>query len=114
VIVEIIIVICAAIVGLDIWASWRIFRDDLSSWAQRWGQLAFVWLVPLIGALVTLQLQKKEPERGSGEYRERGLVTSNKSLERTVNHCGRTVRAFAVCARAGVEVRSWPAVQHNR
>ena len=41
-------------------------------------------------------------------------MTSNKSLERTVNHCGRTVRAFAVSARAGALGRSWPAVQHNR
>ena len=38
----------------------------------------------------------------------------NKSLERTVNHRGRTVRAFAVGARAGAKARSWPAVQRNR
>jgi hypothetical protein len=38
----------------------------------------------------------------------------NKSLERTVNQRGRTVRAFAVGALAGVEMWSWPAVQHNR
>jgi len=52
------------------------------------------------------------------EIRERGRdearMPSNKSLERTVNHLGRTVRAFAVGARAGGEERSWPAVQHNR
>ena len=41
-------------------------------------------------------------------------MTSNKSLERTVSHWGRTVREFVACARAGAEVRSWPAVQHNR
>jgi hypothetical protein len=35
----------------------------------------------------------------------------NKSLERTVANWGRTVRASAVGARAGVEVRRWPAVQ---
>ena len=70
VIVAVIIFICAAIVALDIWASWRIFRDDLSSRAQRWAQLGFVWFVPLIGALITLQLKKKEPERGTGQYRE--------------------------------------------
>ena len=38
----------------------------------------------------------------------------NKSLERTVVRCGRTVRAFAVGARAGAEEQSWPAVQRNR
>jgi len=35
---------------------------------------------------------------------------ANKSLERTGNQCGRTVRAVAVYARAGAEKRSWPAV----
>ena len=39
---------------------------------------------------------------------------ANKSLERTVANGGRTVRALAVAARAGAEMRSWPAVQHNR
>jgi hypothetical protein len=38
----------------------------------------------------------------------------NKSLERTVNYCGRTVRAFAAGARAGAQDGSWPAVQRNR
>ena len=41
-------------------------------------------------------------------------MTSDKSLERTVNHGGRTVRAFAVGARAGAEEWSSPAVQRNR
>jgi hypothetical protein len=39
---------------------------------------------------------------------------ANKSLERTVNHRGRTVRAFAVDARAGALWQLWPAVQLNR
>jgi hypothetical protein len=38
----------------------------------------------------------------------------NKPLERTVNDRGRTVRAVALCARAGAQNRSWPAVQNNR
>jgi len=41
-------------------------------------------------------------------------VLANKSFERTVNHRGRTVRAVALCARAGAEVRSRAAVQRNR
>jgi hypothetical protein len=41
-------------------------------------------------------------------------VAPNKSLERTVNHRGRTVRAVALCARAGAEIRSRAAVQRNR
>jgi hypothetical protein len=42
------------------------------------------------------------------------MLISNKSLERTVSHCGPTVRAVALCARAGVNGRLWPAVQRNR
>jgi hypothetical protein len=38
----------------------------------------------------------------------------NKSLERTVNHRGRTVRAVTLYARAGAEVRRHAAVQRNR
>jgi hypothetical protein len=41
-------------------------------------------------------------------------VLSNKVLERTVNHHGRTVRAVTLHSRAGAQRRSWPAVQHNR
>jgi len=39
---------------------------------------------------------------------------TNKALERTVNHCGRTVRAFALGARAGAQWQLWPAVRRNR
>jgi hypothetical protein len=38
----------------------------------------------------------------------------NNSLERTVNRRGRTVRAVALCARAGAEMRSRAAVQQDR
>ena len=38
----------------------------------------------------------------------------NNSLERTVRQGGRTVRAVALYARAGAEVRRHAAVQHNR
>ena len=39
---------------------------------------------------------------------------ANITLERTVNESGRTVRAVALCARAGAEVQQWPAVQRKR
>jgi len=39
---------------------------------------------------------------------------SNNALERTVNHGGRTVRAVALCARAGAQWRQWPAAQLGR
>jgi hypothetical protein len=38
----------------------------------------------------------------------------NNALERTVKQGGRTVRAVALCARAGAEMLSRAAVQRNR
>jgi hypothetical protein len=42
------------------------------------------------------------------------IVTSNNSLERTVIHRGRTVRAFTVGARAGAQRRYRAAAQLKR
>ena len=55
---------------LNAWVTWRVVRDDLSTTVQRLAQVFFVWLVPFLGAFVVLRLQQKEPERGSGRYRE--------------------------------------------
>ncbi len=41
-------------------------------------------------------------------------MTSNKTFERTVGQSGRTVRAVALCARAGAEALRHAAVQLNR
>ena len=41
-------------------------------------------------------------------------MTANNALERTVAHRGRTVRARALCARAGAQRQRWSAVQRNR
>jgi hypothetical protein len=38
----------------------------------------------------------------------------NNALERTVHHRGRTVRAVALCARAGAEIGRHAAVQQDR
>jgi len=43
-----------------------------------------------------------------------GLMQPNNTLERTVNHWSRTVRAVALCAGADAETRSWPTVQQDR
>jgi len=41
-------------------------------------------------------------------------VRSNNALERTVRHGGRTVRAVALCARAGAQGRRFAAAQLDR
>jgi hypothetical protein len=70
VIVEAIVVILIGVALLNVWATWRVLKDEFASSPQRLAQIAFVWLIPVVGALVTLQLKKREPERGSGTYRE--------------------------------------------
>jgi len=39
---------------------------------------------------------------------------ANNAFELTVMHRGRTVRAVALCARAGAHQRQWPAAQLGR
>lgn len=55
---------------LSAWATFRIVEDDLSSRNQRIAQSVFVWVVPILGAMLVLHLQRKELERGSGKYTE--------------------------------------------
>ena len=69
-IVEALVIVFVAGALLNVWASWRVLGDQLSSWQQRIAQLAFVWLIPFIGAFVTLQFKKDQPEQGTGTYRE--------------------------------------------
>ena len=57
----IILVICAA-VALAIVASAKVIRSG-ESIGRSLAQLAFVWLVPIIGPLITIQLLRKDPER---------------------------------------------------
>jgi hypothetical protein len=70
VIVETLWLIIGAIAVLNVWATWRVLRDEDATGLQRVGQTAVVWLVPLVGAALTLYLKRREPERGSGHYRE--------------------------------------------
>ena len=69
-ILEALLVMLAAILALNAWVTWRVVRDGLSSSAQRLAQIALVWLLPMLGALLVLNLQRRNAEKGSGTYRE--------------------------------------------
>lgn len=58
----------SALAALNVYASLRCWRDQLSSRAQRFGQIAFVWLVPGLGAALALHLVRAESARGGGGY----------------------------------------------
>ena len=55
---------------LNLYVSWKVLRDEATSPKQRAGQVAVVWLVPLLGALLTLYLKSDQQEKASRKYRE--------------------------------------------
>jgi hypothetical protein len=55
---------------LNAWATRAISRDHLSTAAQRSAQIAFVWLIPIVGALFALHFMRKDEEPSQGRYRE--------------------------------------------
>lgn len=55
---------------LDAWVTWRVIGDDLSSSRQLAAQIALVWLLPVLGALIVLNLQRRNAEKQSARYRE--------------------------------------------
>ena len=56
--------------GLNWYASRQCLRDSLVSTRQRFAQLAFVWLIPLLGALIVIAISRNTPEPSCGRYRE--------------------------------------------
>ncbi len=65
------------LVLLNAWATRAVLLDGLSSRSQRAAQIAFVWLVPLIGALLALYLKRGQSEAPSGKYREHRELGNN-------------------------------------
>ncbi|NOU25611.1 MAG: hypothetical protein HOO90_08735 [Methylotenera sp.] len=55
---------------LNVHVSLKCYQDVLSSSGQRIAQIAFVWLIPIIGAVLTLKLLRDDFERGNGKYPE--------------------------------------------
>ncbi|MEH6421758.1 hypothetical protein [Pseudomonas sp. CGJS7] len=48
--------VAAALLGLDLYTTWAIWREPDLTGAQKGIQSAFVWLVPLLGAIVCLNV----------------------------------------------------------
>ena len=61
-------IIVGAYVLLSVLATRFVIRDAYSKRGQKVIQLALVWLLPAIGALVVLAVHRKE-EKPSGRYR---------------------------------------------
>lgn len=64
------IILILGLIALNAYASRQCFRDIFSSCGQRLAQIAFIWIVPFLGAALALRLSRNEPEQSSGTYRE--------------------------------------------
>jgi hypothetical protein len=49
-----------ALIGLQVWATVRVYRSDLYEREQKWMQAKLIWLVPLVGAMLVLSVLKEE------------------------------------------------------
>ena len=67
-ILELSVALLCAIVLLSAWVTWRIIRDNLLSRGQRVAQVIFVWVLPILGPLLVLHLQRQHLATGSGRY----------------------------------------------
>jgi hypothetical protein len=85
------IVILLAILAIPIWlnakASVLVLRDSLSEKQQKVAQLIFIWLCPLLGAMVVLVIHRKE-EKSSG------TLPADKDVGEDFGISGSSHRAF--------------------
>lgn len=69
-VIAFVIAIVAALVALNAVATSRVLRCPFSSTGQRAIQLALVWLLPVIGAVLAISMTRNDTEPGSGRYAE--------------------------------------------
>ena len=60
----------AVLIGLNVHATRQCYKDSISSRGQRFAQIAFVWAVPVVGAILALRLLNNEIEPSSGKYKD--------------------------------------------
>ena len=63
--------IASGLLGLDLYATWAIWREPDLSGVQKGLQSAFVWLLPLLGAIVCLNVVRamnREPIPRSSSF----------------------------------------------
>lgn len=60
------LLIGAVWLALSLWASRRVLADPATAPGQRRLQMLVVWLLPVVGALLTLHLTRRDLEPGRG------------------------------------------------
>ena len=64
-----VVVLGAAVLTMNVWATILVVRDSLSERTQRIAQLLMVWLLPILGASIVFAVHRSA-EKPSGKYRE--------------------------------------------
>lgn len=87
-----VLLIIGPIVLASLWATLAVIRDPFSERGQRLAQLALVWFVPAIGALIVLAIHRNV-EKPSGQYRSGvdagdDFAESGKELRQTLDAVG--------------------------
>ncbi len=62
--------ILAAVLALHVWVTLLVLRDGFSSKKQRIAQLFFVWLIPMVGAVLVMYFNRERLDSSNGKYRE--------------------------------------------
>lgn len=65
------------LVALNAYASYQCYQDSISTVGQRIAQITFIWLLPVIGAVLALRLIRNEPEKGTGNYQSEKTAGEN-------------------------------------
>jgi hypothetical protein len=65
-----VVAVVTTLLAVNLIASARVLRCPISSAGQKAAQLAVVWLLPAIGAVVALIMTRKRTEPGTGRYVE--------------------------------------------
>jgi len=61
-------VVLACLSALNLWATYKVLQDQLSTRGQQAAQVAITWLLPVIGGLLVIRLKRDQLEPPSGKY----------------------------------------------
>ena len=63
--------IIIGMIGLNIFATWRLIGYDGFEPRQKYLQVGLIWLVPLFFALIVIGMTNRRNDKPSGKYRDR-------------------------------------------
>ena len=52
-----------ALLGFQVWVTWRVWRTDLYLRAEKAAQFKLIWFLPLLGAVIVYSVLSEEDDR---------------------------------------------------